>query len=378
MVAGAKINTQVLGERITALEKSASRKEAPEIRRLNTNEVIRRVNQFRANLAEKLSQDPITAARRSQIARPRPNIAVREPGSPVLPHTDLGELPIYRTQPSVNQTLSIYVRSAAETISSDPKTVRLALELASILPKHALYGPQSSIPSCIRDPYLVARGVREMTLLLIRLQSGELIPASLSDLGRPAPWATRQQAIKQYLEYSLAASLLIEMQNPNWSEREFKGHIARFSIGIKRAARWPGEHGFEEFRTVINSLNDIPLIMLVSRLSNNLLYDLGFPGGLLASEQRLAEAMVAASYRRNFRGYLMEEIADRLESEDINPAELLRQIASLDYGYTVMRNLTKKSGDQGRETIKRLLIAGGHSSGDALFAPLYRFLALNT
>lgn len=355
----------------------AGRREAHTNWREATNDIIIATNGLRKELAADSMR--VDVRTRQQIPNSRPNIAQPEPYSPTRQHTDLGELPIYRNTPTLLPALERAVRHAAIIASPDDRSFQqIALTIAdSLLPRHLSYGKPKSIPRAFRDPHAVASGIIQVTQLISLYRQGALREPTLAELGTPTE--AQRKHVLDLLRFALAQTLSSELQNPDISERNLKRSYSRLSRRMRFVATWIGDHGKEMFGRAIAELTDAEAAFLVSRFSQALTQDFGFPVPTILSEEKYAEGMKNAAFgsARFVDPYLNDllcGLADRMEDGDIDEDRLLEQISSLDYAAYVVKRIAAKADEQGRETLKLLL----SQSSDRRFYRVFRWLLKNT
>ncbi|MCR4305807.1 MAG: hypothetical protein NUV73_01855, partial [Candidatus Daviesbacteria bacterium] len=153
---------------------------------------------------------------------------------------------------------------------------------------------------------------------------------------------------------------------PNISEKEMRGLYQKLSNQLRAGGKWLGKNGLGQIANSINKLPEVAAVILASRLSLHLSENMDIPVGLYLSERRFAEYLRDAAYYQPLveREYLVNELLgylkDRWEMDDINCTSLISEIASLDYGVKVIKELLDAANDEGREVLFYILNESGY------------------
>ncbi len=350
---------------------------AEELLRKEQNFIVRSVKSFKEQVANsspdhhlELGQAPFLTPPQRQYLRP--GLIDREPGSPILPHHDLGVLPDFRKPTRLNDNLEY---ALTEAVLPNRQLVRAVLFL---LPQHISTNTVScsALPATFRDMELMVREASNVAKLLSQVEAGQFMRPTAFEVGKRSPEQRRH--IRRYIWGALADTLLEEIRNPHQSEDAIRKQYQQLSKTFRGLAEWIGvpdygQTGYDIVADEIEKLSDIEQSLLTSRFSLALAQDLGYPGRDLASERRLAEYLRKVVFapkpvRESLISKLIETLNDRVEAQDININGVFADLKTLPYGEKVVEDLFIFGDENTREMLLNILAESG------AFVTLYRDL----
>lgn len=354
----ASVDFSAIARQLTRVETRLERlainrpEQALEKFRVDTNEIRAKASQALIEIKTQPTPNSALEAlthpdRIIQIGRIRPNIAVHEPGSPNLPHHDLGQLAIHRTGTRNTRLTPDIALAAADSWKDDRDKERIALTLVQLLPVHIIQGTE--VPVMLRSNGHLAKGLVELTQMVLDIYQGRFSYPDAIQLGTNSP--EQNSHIQRFLQANLCGTLIQELSSPDITEKGLRQMFQRFNNGIRDLAKWIStgnnvDPSYERVGKIIEEMpHDVQCLMTVSRLSVNLYKDLGFPAAEFISVVRFAELLRDTSFIPNklvkfdTLAQLLGVLTERWQAGDLDIHQLFEQLSSLPYGASVIANL---------------------------------------